>query len=122
MWASRGAATPLEGSPLTPSSLEHNDPTGALGAPGSPCAPRTQQRGPGTWSQEALGQGLQILCFIIPRAELRRTANKQSKTRLCGQVPQCFLCPSLPERAVRTGQQVVEDIERGLAGRASGHT
>lgn len=32
-----------------------------------------------------------------------------------------FLCPISPERAIRTGQQVVEDIERGLTGWASSH-
>lgn len=36
--------------------------------------------------------------------------------------PPCALCPISPEGAIPTGQQVVEDIERGLTGWASSHT
>lgn len=60
---------------------------------------------------------------LIARAWLRHTANKwsQSTDWRLEHLP-CPLYPISPEGAVPTGQQVVEDIERGLAGGASGHT
>lgn len=59
--------------------------------------------------------------------------NTQYRMQLSGKVQEisegwspkhspCSLCPISPEGAIRTGQQVVEDIECSLISRASSHT
>lgn len=76
--------------------------------------------------------------FILPspgsssEPNVYQAHNKQYRMQSSGKVqelsggwslkhPPCSLCPISPEGAIRTGQQVVEDIECSLISRASSH-